>query len=123
MEYIMKNTTDHERAQMSHANVAGTPNDKMTLRDIYDEMWELDARCDKEETIGTAHEKDDNNMEGMTEDDWDRWDDNCTQMKNKRTGIYAQVTEEYCYNTNKPPQYQGKTKNQLDKMFKLMKIK
>ena len=72
MEYIKKNTTDHEGAQMSRANVVGTPNDKMTLRDIYDEIWELDARCDTEETIGTAHEKDDNNVEGMTEDDWER---------------------------------------------------
>ena len=95
MEYINKNATDHERAQMSRANAMGTPNDKMTLRDIYDEMWELDARCNKEKTIGTAHEKDDNKVERMTKEDWERWDDNEEQMKNERTGVYAQVTEQY----------------------------
>ena len=42
---------------MSRANAMGTPNDKMTLRDIYDEMWKLDTKYNKEETIGTAHEK------------------------------------------------------------------
>ena len=45
---------------------------QMTLKDIYCEMWELDDRCNKEETIGTAHEKDDNNVERMTEEDWER---------------------------------------------------
>ena len=89
MEYIKKNTTDHERAQMSRANIAGTPNDKMTLRDIYEEMWELNAKCDKEETIGTAHEYNDKKVEGMTEDDWERWEDNLKQMEKERTGIYA----------------------------------
>ena len=49
----------------------------------------------EEETIGTAHEKDDTKMEGMTEEDRERCDENCTQMKNERTGVYAQVTEEY----------------------------
>ena len=73
----------------------GTPDDKMTLREIYDEMWELDARCNKEENIGTTHEKGDNNVERMTEEDWERWDDNEAQMKNKRTRVYAQVTEQY----------------------------
>ena len=95
MEYIKKNTTDHERAQMSRANAVGTPNDKMTLRDIYDEMWKLDTKCNKEETIGTAHEKGENKVERMTEEDWERWDNNETQMKNERTGVYAQVTEQY----------------------------
>ena len=32
MEYIKKNTTDHERAQMSRANAVGSPNDKMSQR-------------------------------------------------------------------------------------------
>ena len=54
MGYIKKNTNDHERAQMSRANARGTPDDKMALREIYDEMWELDARCNKGETIGTV---------------------------------------------------------------------
>ena len=95
MGYIKKNTNDHERAQMSRANARGTPDDKMTLREIYDEMWELDARCNKEKTIGTTHEKDDNKVERMTEEDWERWDDNEEQMKTERTGVYAQVTEQY----------------------------
>ena len=60
IQYIKKNTTDHERGQMSRANAMGTPDDKMTLREIYDEMWELDAKGNKEKTVGTAHEKDDN---------------------------------------------------------------
>ena len=80
---------------MSRANAMGTPNDKMTLRDIYDEMWKLDTQYNEEETIGTTHEQDDNKMERKTEEDWEKWDENCTQMKNERTGVYAQVTEEY----------------------------
>ena len=55
MGYIEKNTNDHERTQMSRANALGTPDDKMTLREIYDELWKLDARCNKERTIGTTH--------------------------------------------------------------------
>ena len=59
----------------------GTPNEKMTLRDIYDEMWELDDRCNKEETIGTAHEKGDNKVERMMIEDWEKWYSNENQMK------------------------------------------
>ena len=95
MDYIKKNTTDHERAQMSRANAVGSPNDKMSLRDIYNEMWKLDTKYNKEETVGAAHEKRDNNGRRMTKEDWDRWDDNEEQMKNERTGVYAQVTEEF----------------------------
>ena len=95
MDYVNENTTDHERAQMRRANRMVSPNDNMTLRDIYDEMWELDAKYDKEETIGTTHENNDKNVEGMTEDDWDRWNDNLKRMKNERTGIYAHLKEQY----------------------------
>ena len=95
MDYINENTTDHERAQMRRANRMVTPNDNMTLRDIYDEMWELHAKYDKEETIGRTHENNDKNVEGMTEDDWDRWNDNLKRMKNERTGIYAHLKEQY----------------------------
>ena len=93
--YIKKKTTDHERAQMSRTNVAGTPNDKMTLRDVYDELWEIDARCDKEETIGTTHEDNNKKVERMTGADWERLEDNLKQMEKERMGIYAHVTREY----------------------------
>ena len=95
MEYIERNTTDHERAQMSRANARGTPNDKMSLEEIYDEVWKLDTKCNKEGTIGTAHGESDKKVEKMTEDDWERWYSNENQMKKERTGVYAQVTEEY----------------------------
>ena len=39
-------------------------------------MWNLDTKYNEEETIGTAHEKRDNDVERMTEEDWDRWSDN-----------------------------------------------
>ena len=55
MEYIEKNTTDHERAQMSRANARGTPNDEMSLEEIYDEMWKLETRCNKEESLSLIH--------------------------------------------------------------------
>ena len=45
MEYIKKNTTDHERAQMSRANAVGSPNDKMSLRDIYNETVSYTHLC------------------------------------------------------------------------------
>ena len=95
MEYIEKNTTDHERAQMSRADATEPPNNKMSWEEIYDEMWKLDTKCSKEETIRTAHGKGDNKVERMTEEDWERFYNNEEQMKNKRTGVYAQVTEEY----------------------------
>ena len=92
MEYIEENTTDHERAQMSRANAMGTPNDQMSLKEIYDEMWKLETKCNKEETIKTAHEKGDNKVERMTEEDWERWYNNEKKMKNERTGVYAPVS-------------------------------
>ena len=58
-------------------------------------MWKLDTKYNEEKTIGTAHKKRDNNVRRMTEEDWDRWSDNVKQMKNERTGVYAQVTEEF----------------------------
>ena len=66
IEYIKKNTTDHERAQMSRANAVESPNDQMSLRDIYNEMWQLDTKYNEEKIIGTAHEKRDNNVRRMT---------------------------------------------------------
>ena len=49
-EYIERNTTDHERAQMSRTNAMGTPNDQMSLKEIYDEVWKGEFvsifRCD-----------------------------------------------------------------------------
>ena len=95
MGYIYENTTDHERAQMSRAWVRMTANDTMGLEDIHDEIWELDAKCNKEETIGTTHKINDNKVEKMTKDDWKRWYNNEKQMKNEITGIYAHVTEQY----------------------------
>ena len=86
MEYIERNTTDHERAQMSRADVTEPPYDQMTLEEIYDEVWKLE---------NDPNEKGDNKVERMTKEDWKRLSSNGEQMKNKRTGIYAQVTEEY----------------------------
>ena len=63
-----------------------TPNDKMPLREIYNEMWKLDAKCNKEKTIGTIHENNDKKVERMTKDDWERWCNNLQRMKNEGTG-------------------------------------
>ena len=93
MDYIYENTTDHKRAQMGRATIMLTPNDKMTSREIYEEMWKLDAKCNKEETIGTTHDTRDKKVERMTKDDRKRLHKNETQMKTQGTGIYAQVTE------------------------------
>ena len=46
-----------------------TANDTMGLEDIHDEIWELDAKCNKEETIGTTHDINNNKVEKMTKDD------------------------------------------------------
>ena len=80
---------------MGRATILLTPNDKMTLREIYDEMWKLDAKNDKEETIETTHDINDKTVEKMAKEDWKRWKNNETQMKIERTGVYAHVTEQY----------------------------
>ena len=49
VEYIEKNTTDHERAQMSRADATEPPQNKMSQEEIYDEMWKLETKCNKEE--------------------------------------------------------------------------
>ena len=54
----------------------------------------------------------------MTEEDWERWDDNEEQMKTERTGVYAQVTEQYTQEDYeqwkreiRPPENQIQTEN------------